>query len=240
MFKVVLCERSFPSILRDFSVWQTPKCQNCNFDKIMQKREILFVYLPNTSHFIQFQSVRKKKWNIHNKTYEYRWHFRSKPHQITSLRRNHFVNSSIFYSLWFNYSQFFWNSYFSPHTQTGDENEDNYYGNILGKSQRSRLCGTWSVFSVCFNRIWYSGTTFISCTWVQCATLLNDRPGWFLFTERPKTQTGRGRWDLASCQVSMNSVEWYHRSEEKPKIYQPIRDRYGHLCFPIGPKVQTW
>ena len=51
----------------------------------MQKREIIFVNLPNTSHFMHFQSVRQKKWNIHNKTNEYRWHFRSKPHQTTSL-----------------------------------------------------------------------------------------------------------------------------------------------------------
>ena len=51
----------------------------------MQKREISFVNLPKTSHFMHFQSVRQKKWNIHNKTNEYRWHFRSKPHQTTSL-----------------------------------------------------------------------------------------------------------------------------------------------------------
>ena len=51
----------------------------------MQKKEIIFVYLPNTSHFIHFQSVRQKKWNFHNKTNKYRWHFRSKPHQTTSL-----------------------------------------------------------------------------------------------------------------------------------------------------------
>ena len=61
MFKVVSFERSFPSILRDFSTQQTPKCKNSNFDKIMQNSEIIIVYLPNTSHFIHFQSVRKKK-----------------------------------------------------------------------------------------------------------------------------------------------------------------------------------
>ena len=52
----------------------------------MQKREIIFVNLPNTSHFMHFQSVRQKKWNIHDKTNEYWWHFRSKPHQTTSLK----------------------------------------------------------------------------------------------------------------------------------------------------------
>ena len=45
----------------------------------------MFVYLPNTSYFLHFQSVRQKKWNIHNKTDKYLWHFRSKPHQTTSL-----------------------------------------------------------------------------------------------------------------------------------------------------------
>ena len=52
----------------------------------MQKREIIFVHLPNTSHFTHFQSFRQKKWNIHNVTNEYRCHFRSKTHQTTSLR----------------------------------------------------------------------------------------------------------------------------------------------------------
>ena len=52
-----------------------------------KKKEIIFVYLSNTSHFMHFQSVRKKKGNIHDKTNKYRWHFRSKPHQTTSLSR---------------------------------------------------------------------------------------------------------------------------------------------------------
>ena len=51
----------------------------------MQKRKKYFVYLPNTSHFMHFQSVRQKKGNIQSKTNKYRWHFRSKPHQTTSL-----------------------------------------------------------------------------------------------------------------------------------------------------------
>ena len=33
----------------------------------------MFVYFPNTSHFIHFQSVRQKKLNIHNKTNKYRY-----------------------------------------------------------------------------------------------------------------------------------------------------------------------
>ena len=34
---------------------------------------------------MHFQSVRQKKGNIHNKSNKYRWHFRSKFHQTTSL-----------------------------------------------------------------------------------------------------------------------------------------------------------
>ena len=81
-FKVVLCQRSFPLILRECSVQQTPKYAKIIISiKFMPKREIIFVYLPNTSHFMHFQSVRQKKGNIHNKTNKYRWHFLSKPHQ---------------------------------------------------------------------------------------------------------------------------------------------------------------
>ena len=53
---------------------------------LFQNGEIIIVYLPNTSHFMHFQSVRQKKGNIHDKTNKYRWHFRSKPHQTTSLK----------------------------------------------------------------------------------------------------------------------------------------------------------
>ena len=38
---------------------------------------------------MHFQSVCQKKGNIHNKTNKYRWHFRSKPHQTTSLNDIH-------------------------------------------------------------------------------------------------------------------------------------------------------
>ena len=53
--------------------------------KLCKKREIIFVYLPNTSHFMHFQSVHQKKGNIYNKTNKYQWYFRSKPHQTTPL-----------------------------------------------------------------------------------------------------------------------------------------------------------
>ena len=45
----------------------------------------MFVNLPNTSHFIHFQSVRQKEDNIRNQTNKNRLHFRSAPHQTTSL-----------------------------------------------------------------------------------------------------------------------------------------------------------
>ena len=64
----------------------------------------------------------------------------------------------------------------------------------------------------------------------------NQRPGRpTCFSDRPeKHKLGRGRWDLASCQVSLNSVQQF--LEEKSKISQPIKGQGGHLVFPIGPK----
>ena len=41
--------------------------RNHNFNKIMQKREIFFVYLPNTSHFMHFQSVHQRNETFINR-----------------------------------------------------------------------------------------------------------------------------------------------------------------------------
>ena len=75
----------------------------------------------------------------------------------------------------------------------------------------------------------------ISCTWVQCATFLRNRPRQtFLFTDRPeKHKLGR---DLRSCFLS-SLVEFRSAvSEEKSKMSQPIRGQSGHLLFLIGLK----
>ena len=63
----------------------------------MKKRKF-FVYLPNISHFMHFQSVRQRNVTFiffmnNNKTSKYRWHFRSKPHQTTSLRSKVIINT---------------------------------------------------------------------------------------------------------------------------------------------------
>ena len=57
----------------------------------------------------------------------------------------------------------------------------------------------------------------ISCTWVQSATFFRNRPGRpFLFTDPPeKYKLGRGRRDLASCQVSLNSVQRFQSGRRK-------------------------
>ena len=49
-----------------------------------------------------------------------------------------------------------------------------------------------------------------------------------------KHKLSRGLWNLASCQVSLNSVQWF--SEEKTKMSQPIRGHSGHLVFLISLK----
>ena len=49
-----------------------------------------------------------------------------------------------------------------------------------------------------------------------------------------KHKLGIGRWDLASCQVSLNYVLWFQRRSRK--CISSIRGQGGHLVFPIGPK----
>ena len=45
----------------------------------------------------------------------------------------------------------------------------------------------------------------------------NQKPGWpSYFSDQPeKHKLGRGRWDLASCQVSLNSVQLFQRRSRK-------------------------
>ena len=64
----------------------------------------------------------------------------------------------------------------------------------------------------------------------------NQKPGRpSCFSDRPeKHKLVRGRWDLASCQVSLNSVQRFQRRSQN--MSQPIRGQGGHLTFPIGPK----
>ena len=63
----------------------------------------------------------------------------------------------------------------------------------------------------------------------------NQRPGrQSCFSDQPeKHKLGRGHWDLASCQVSLNSIQRFQRSR---KCLSQIRGQDGHLVFPIGPK----
>ena len=128
----------------------------------------------------------------------------------------------------------------------------------------------------------------ISCTWVQCATFLWNRPRRkFLFTDRPqntnlvedveillpvkfswipfsgsreevenvsanqrpgrpscfsdrpeKQKLGRGRWDLASCQVSLNSVQQFQRRSRK--CLSQSEARAAILFFRSARKTKSW
>ena len=59
----------------------------------------------------------------------------------------------------------------------------------------------------------------ISCTWVQCATFIvrSDKTSMlYVVPIGPKnTKLGRGCWDLASYQVSLNSVQRFHGRSRK-------------------------
>ena len=64
----------------------------------------------------------------------------------------------------------------------------------------------------------------------------NQRPGRpSCFSDRPeKHKLGRGRWDLASCQVSWNSVQQLQRRSRK--CLSQSEARAAILFFGIGPK----
>ena len=64
----------------------------------------------------------------------------------------------------------------------------------------------------------------------------NQRP-WrtSCFSDRPeKHKLGRGHWDLASCYVSLNSVQLFKRRSRK--CLSQSEARSAILFFPIGPK----
>ena len=64
----------------------------------------------------------------------------------------------------------------------------------------------------------------------------NQRTGWpSCFTDRSeKYKLGRGRWDLASCQVSLNSVQLF--KSKSRKCLGQSEARASILFFPISPK----
>ena len=76
----------------------------------------------------------------------------------------------------------------------------------------------------------------LSCTWVQCATLLTDWPGRpSCLSDLSKKHTlGRGCWDLASYQVSLNSVHPFQRRNWK--CLSQLEVGVAILFFPIGTK----
>ena len=68
----------------------------------------------------------------------------------------------------------------------------------------------------------------------------NQRPGQpSCFCDRPKKhKLGRGRWDLASCQVSLNSVQRFQRRSRK--CLSQSEARAAILFFRSAQKTQTW
>ena len=68
----------------------------------------------------------------------------------------------------------------------------------------------------------------------------NQRPGRpFCFSDRPKKHKyGRGRWNLASCQVSLNSIQRFQRRSRK--CLSQSEARAAILFFGLTRKTQTW
>ena len=68
----------------------------------------------------------------------------------------------------------------------------------------------------------------------------NQRPGRpFCFSDRPKKhKLGRGRWDLASCQDSLNSVQRF--LQRSRKCLSQAEAGAAILFFRLARKTQTW
>ena len=118
-----------------------------------------------------------------------------------------------------------------------------HYGDIIIMKCMRSLSSVWSaiVWTVIEGLFKTRGPKgHISCTWVQCATFFTDQPGRkFLFTHRPeKHKLGRRPWDLASCQVSLNSVQWFQRRSRK--CFGQSEARVAILFFQSARKTQTW
>ena len=60
------------------------------------------------------------------------------------------------------------------------------------------------------------------------------RPSCFFFDWPEKHKLGRGRWDLAFCQVSLNSVQWFQRKSRK--CLSQSETRAAIFVFPIDLK----
>ena len=68
----------------------------------------------------------------------------------------------------------------------------------------------------------------------------NQRPGRpsYFSDQSEKHKLGRGRWDLASCQVSLNSVQRFQRRSRK--CLSQSEARAAILFFRLARKTQTW
>ena len=64
----------------------------------------------------------------------------------------------------------------------------------------------------------------------------NQRSGWpSWFSDRPeKHKLGRGNWVLASCQISLNSVQWFQR--RSLKCFSQLEAAAAILVFLSAPK----
>ena len=88
----------------------------------------------------------------------------------------------------------------------------------------------------------------VKCRWIPFSgprgevvnVSANQRPGRssFFFNQPEKHKLGKGRWYLASCQVSLNSVQQFQRRSRK--CLSKSETRPAILFFRSAWKTQTW
>ena len=71
-----------------------------------------------------------------------------------------------------------------------------------------------------------------------CLSQSEARAAILFFGSAQKHKLGRGRWELAFCQVSLNSVQWFHGGSRK--CLSQSEDRVAILFFWSARKKQAW
>ena len=79
----------------------------------------------------------------------------------------------------------------------------------------------------------------LSCSWSRnCLSQLEATVAILVFSNEPeKHKLGRWLWDLASCQVLLNSIQQFQRSQ---KCLSLLEARAANLVFWSARNTQTW
>ena len=104
----------------------------------------------------------------------------------------------------------------------------------------ARKTQTWyRTLRSCFLSSFVEFLSAVSEEKLKMSQSIRGQGGHLVFFYRPeKHKLGRGRWDLASCQVWLNSIQRFHRRGQKCLSQSKVRAAI--LFLRSAPKTQTW